>query len=424
MPHLIRFRIAAFASALVLTTNVLAAQTPVTAEQFFDDSVVDGIYLTINPRDWNELKANFQLNDYYAAHMTWRNVTVRNVAIRSRGVGSRNGVKPGLRVDFNRFVPSQDFLGLKSVVLRNNTQDPSGLHERLSMLFFTRMGLPASREAHARLYVNGEYVGLYTIVETVDKPFLRTRFGEDDGYLYEYDYEREDLPYYFEYRGPDPALYSPKPFQPQTHELDPDPQPLVDMIEATNRVPDSDFLSVVGRYIDLPTFMTYLAIENFIANIDGVAGDYGMNNFYLYRFSHQLLSTFVPWDESEAFKGGIDHGIWHNIADVPSSLRNRLVEAALRVPSLAARYIDALARCADLARPPAAAAPLDVADGEPGWLEQEISREYQQVRQATLDDRFTQFTSEEFEEEIERLLLFARTRSDVVRRQIAGARER
>ena len=72
-------------------------------------------------------------------------------AIRSRGLGSRAGL-PGLRVDFDRY-GRPDAVGLTSVVLCNNTQDPSSLHERVAMRP-ARM-LPASRTAHARLFVNG-----------------------------------------------------------------------------------------------------------------------------------------------------------------------------------------------------------------------------------------------------------------------------
>ena len=32
------------------------------------------------------------------------------------------------------------------------------MHERIGMLFFNRMGVPAPREAHTRLYVNNAYV--------------------------------------------------------------------------------------------------------------------------------------------------------------------------------------------------------------------------------------------------------------------------
>ena len=83
-------------------------------------------------------------------------------------------------MDFNRFTADQEFLGLKSVVLKNNVTDASNMHERLSMLFMRRLGIPASREATARLFVNGDYVGVYTLVESVDKNFLKRVFGEKD----------------------------------------------------------------------------------------------------------------------------------------------------------------------------------------------------------------------------------------------------
>src|SRR4051812_39349400 len=91
-------------------------------DAFFDDSVVHEIRLAINSRDWQALKDSYLENTYYPADLKWRDQTVRNVGIRSRGTGSRSPVKPGLRVDFDRYSTSQKFLGLKSVVLRNNTQ--------------------------------------------------------------------------------------------------------------------------------------------------------------------------------------------------------------------------------------------------------------------------------------------------------------
>jgi spore coat protein CotH len=133
-------------------------------DDFFDDSTVHELRLTLNSKDWSALKQNFKENIYYPTALQWRGVNVSNVGIRSRGLGSRSGTKPGLRIDFNLFDEGQQFLGLKSVVLRNNVQDPSQLHERVGMALFARLGLPAPREAHARLYVNGEYAGLYSIV--------------------------------------------------------------------------------------------------------------------------------------------------------------------------------------------------------------------------------------------------------------------
>ena len=204
--------------SLAFDRQVVSAEgAPWNSADLFDDGQLHTIALTVHPRDWEELRANFMLNTYYPADLEWRGVRIENIGIRSRGTGSRSGVKPGLRVDFDRYTSGQRFLGLKSFVLRNNTQDMSNLHERLSMLIFRRLGEPAPRETHTKMFVNGEYAGLFTIVESVDKVFLARTFGEDSGDLYKYDYPRDGTPYYFEDRGSDAASYVPLPFKPETN---------------------------------------------------------------------------------------------------------------------------------------------------------------------------------------------------------------
>jgi spore coat protein H len=387
------------------------APVPPSAVALFDDAQLQTITLTINPRDWADLKASYQLNTYYPAHFTWRDQVVRNVAIRSRGTGSRSATKPGLRIDFNLFDERQQFLGLKSLVLRNNVQDPSQMHERLGMALFTRLGMPAPREAHARLFVNGEYAGLYSIVEAVDKVFVERHYGQSNGYLYEYDYDADDAPYRFENRGPAPAAYSPKPFRPVTHELDPDPAPLAAMVRAIHETSTADFERVVSQYLDLETFVAHVAVEAFLAEVDGMLGDWGMNNYYLYRFEGTTRATVIPWDKSEAFKGGVAASIWRNVDDVPAAQRNALMTRAMQVPALRARFLDTLLRCADEA--------LAVAPGEDGgWLEREIRRAYVQIREAALDDPVAPFAPDDFEADVARLVAFARERSAIVREDV------
>ncbi|HEY7448671.1 MAG TPA: CotH kinase family protein [Vicinamibacterales bacterium] len=402
---------------LIALVRSAEAQAPVPAEiDPFDDTFIHTIQLTINPRDWDELKANFQLNLYYPAHVTWNGVTVQNVGIRSRGAASRSATKPGVRIDFNRYDLTKRFLGLKSVVLRNNTQDPSNLHERLAMKVFAWMGVPASRQAHARLHVNGAYAGLYTVVEAVDKNFLQRHFGQDNGYLYGYDYPLDGSSYFFDYKGPDPALYAPL-FHPETHELDPNPGPLVDFIRIVNETPEAQFLGVVSQYLDLAQFMRYVAVENFLGETDGIVGTYvGMNNFYLYQFEGTTLFRFIPWDKSEAFTGGPEYPIWHYVHDVPTWMRNRLMDRAVRFSELRAVYLDTLLECIRLTAPPN---PSDEALPVQSWLEAEITSEYQQIHAAALADPFKPFTNEQFETAIQHLLAFARARADFVRQDVA-----
>jgi spore coat protein CotH len=170
-------------SLAMLHATPAAAQSP---DELFDPNVLQELRLTINPRDLRDLRTNYGADTYFSAGLQWRNIRVQNAGVRSRGGASRNGIKLGLRVDFNRYVGGQKFLGLKSIILKNLWQDGSMMHERLAMSFFARMGQPASREAFCRLYINNEFQGLYVIVESVDNNYLTRTIGEDSGYLYSY----------------------------------------------------------------------------------------------------------------------------------------------------------------------------------------------------------------------------------------------
>lgn len=132
------------------------------------------------------LHEHYQENTYYTAVLSWQDLRVRNVAVRSRGTGSRNPVKIGLRVDFDRYTTGQNFLGLRSLILDNNWQDPSLLTERTAMAFFERLGEPAPRESYCRLFVNNVFQGLCSIVESVDTPFLARIYGDDQGLLFRF----------------------------------------------------------------------------------------------------------------------------------------------------------------------------------------------------------------------------------------------
>jgi len=414
-----------FALALAIPSGV-AAQTaepavpPSPADAFFDDSVVHDVFLNINSRDWQALKANALDNTYYPCDMRWRDQVVRNIGIRSRGTGSRSGSKPGLRVDFNRYTSDQTFLGvLKSFVLRNNTQDASTMHERISMLFFRRMGVTAPREAHARLFINNAYAGLYTIVESVDKAFLKRAFKEDGGHLYKYDYDATDKPWYFDSRGADPALYVPKPFKPETHEQDPRPEKIAALVDIVNHDSGAVFRRTIEPILDLAQFVRHIAVEIFLADKDGFNGDWGMNNFYFYRLENRELFRFIPWDKSEAFKDGPRYDIWHNI-DVPSWLQNRLTGRVLDDAGLRRLFLDTLAECARSLSETDPGAPGD----RRGWMEREVEREYAQVQEwaaLAAEDRVN-YSRDAFERDVENLRVFARERSQFVLDAVAKSR--
>jgi spore coat protein H len=411
-------------------TTPVAVTVPDPADPFFDGGILHDIFLTINSRDWASLKEHFTENTYYPADFKWGATTVRNIGIRSRGTGSRSGVKPGLRVDFDRYTTDQKFLGLKSFILRNNTQDPSGMRERLSMALFKRMGMVAEREAHARLYINNAYVGLFTIVESIDKTFLTKTFNENDGHLYEYSFDNAATSVFnFGYPGSDPALYVPVPFKAETLELDPQGEVFERLFWAANVAGDAVWRTSIEEFLDLKKFIRHLAIENFLAEEDGLTGDYGPNNFYIYRFLNTRKFQIIPWDKSNTFWESASYSILRNVEDGTESKRNRLVLRALKETDLRELWLDTILECADaIMRPAVAAVPATpttpaVAAIDTPWLQYEVARIAAQIQAANGADPSREvYTNADWDESIRFLSEWAQTRSDIVRAQVAADR--
>jgi len=406
--------------AVIAAQSLPAAPAPLPSDPLFDDSVVQDIYLSINSKDWQALKDHYLDNTYYPANFKWRDQTFRNVGIRSRGHASRSPLKPSLRIDFNRYITDGEFLGLTAINLKNNSQDPSdGLHERISMLLFKLMGGPYIREAHARVYINNEFSGLYSLDEEPDGKMAQRLFGESAGNVYEFTYNPGDSPYYLEDRGADPASYVPAPFEPKTHESDPHPEVIEQFIRAVN---DSDavFRSQMPAYVDYANLIRHTAMEMFIGDLDGYHGQFGVNNFDVYRYADRKMLMFVPWDKSEAFAGEPTLTIWHDLLDAPADKRNRLTMRLLGFPDLKTQLLDTLVAIANASIQPDPSNPAD----SRGWMERELDREYQQIRDyaAVAPEDLALYGKADFEQEIDRLRDFFRRRPDFVKAEVAAAR--
>lgn len=372
-----------------------------TADDLFDPSTLHEIRLFINSRDLQQLRRNFELNTFYTADLLWRGVRVRNVAVRSRGTGSRSGTKLGLLVDVDRYSSRQRFLGLTSLVLDNHWQDPSFLREQLAMATFRRMGQAAPRTSFARLFINNQYEGLYSITEAVDDAFLERSFNERGGYSFEYHWIR---PYYGEALGDDLAAYKPL-FEPQNHTREADATlygPIRSLVTEVNAEVDSVWRERVATWLDLEQFVTQTAIETFLSELDGLLGYEGMNNFYLYRNAGTSTHRVVPWDRDNAFQS-IDSPIFLRTEE------NIILRKALAFDDLRTLYLDVLEASARTAL-------------EDGWLAGQIERLLPTIEAAALEDPKKPFSNELFAEQVEFLRAFARERPAFVLREVSQAR--
>jgi spore coat protein CotH len=396
------------AHAGLVTAVILALASSVaaqSADDVFNSDVLHDLQLRVNARDWDTLKRNFQLDTHYPAMLTWAGTTVRDVAIRSRGFGSRNGTKPGLEIEFDRYRDGQRFAGLRSMILDNHWQDPSMMRERISMLFYRRLGWPAPREAYARLWVNDEYVGLYSMVEDLNEEFLEHHFGVGQdaiaarSYLYEY---RWTFHYTFEDLGRELDDYD-EIFDPKikahhsTAELF---GPIEEMIRTVNET-TSDFARRAGEVLDLDAVMTFLAIDNYLGDSDGFLGDFGVNNFYLVRLNGSRIDRIVPWDKDNTMNVAPGHPILQRFDE------NVLARKAIAEPALRDHLLSEFLRSAAAAD---------------GWMEAEITRQFDRIRDAAFADPVKPFSNQQMADAIEHLRRYASQRPAAVRAQVSGLR--
>jgi hypothetical protein len=400
-------------AALLLTVALGLFAGPVrsllaqSSADLFNSQVLHRLDIALHSGDWTKLKENFRENEYYPADVTWNGATVRNVGIRSRGFGSRSGTKPGLRVDFDHYATDQTYLGLKSIVLDNLTQDASGVHETVAMWFFSRLGITAPREAHAALYVTGAYAGLYGLVESVDKTMLARVFGsvgddvQNDGYLYEFNKVAE---WRWSYLGSGLEPYKAY-FSAKTHESKSDEtlyRPLETLVRLINDTPSSSLSSALGPYLDLPGLMRYLAVQNFLGENDGMLGEWGTNNFYLYRLENKEQHVVIAWDDDLTFWGGPTYDLlsFHD--------SYVLMKKLMEVPVFRSLYLTTLGEAASSASEIPAGSTV-------GALETEIRRQLDLIDSGMRTDTAKPYTNTAFQTEGDLLKQYSSPRVAFVR---------
>lgn len=289
----------AFAGALVLACCACATvprSGPSQVPFRFERTHVVEVDIRLAPEAWDDLRsqhrclfADFASDACAATHFpspyTWKTATVTidgetlaRVAIRKKGFGSTYVTdRPGLKLELDKNVDGQRWRGMKRLTL-NATNDP--IRTCLAYDVLADAKLPAPRCAFAHVVVNGRDLGIYPVVESIDRRFLRRHFGDDSGALYEgqlNDFRADHRPIFERKRGPRG-------------------QPAIDRLtEALERDPS---LGTLEKIVDLDAFFTFWAAEVLIARWDGYAGH--LNNYFLYVHPDSGRIVFIPWGGNRA----------------------------------------------------------------------------------------------------------------------------
>jgi len=260
--------------------------------------------ITMDPGDWDMLVADCPggqcipdancEHQYWQATLTCGDLGPMLVAIRRKnGFAEPNETNPqkvSLKIDVNRYSPGQLFAGKKKLSLENGG-DMALVAEGLSWNIYQRASnyFVSGRSAWCKVYVNGDYKGLYSNVEQIDKIYLLDHIGDHDGFLYEH----------HEYCGEVQRTreVETSPFRFNWYPFD-HPADIAETIP-----PPGDWLEQAQWRVNIPAVLALAAAGNFIANTD--AAIMKGTNFSYYDLStdpnsndpnFQLPRWYFPWD--------------------------------------------------------------------------------------------------------------------------------
>ena len=221
----------------------------------------------------------------FRGSVTINGVRIDDVAIRKKGfIGSQDTVRPSLKIKFDEYVDQDPIVGLDRLTLNNNKQDRALVSQLLTYFLFRKAGIDAPRSTFAAVSVNNRYLGVYSHVESVKKPFLARVYGDDSGKLYE---------------GTLTDLY-PKSIEwieAKTTPSDEDRMLITQLARVLHD--DSSTIDELAAIVDLPVFLRYWAMESLINFWDGYSQN--QNNYFLSENPSNGLIYFLPWGADSCF---------------------------------------------------------------------------------------------------------------------------
>ena len=280
------------------------------APDFFEWNAIPEIHLSFYDADWHERLDSMKQSgseQRLLASLTYDEVTYDSVGVRYKGNSSFHATtrdeerKLPFNIKLDEVLDHTLPGGYDKIKLSNVFRDPTFLREVISYEVARRY-MPAPRANFAKLYINGEYLGLYNNTESIDKSFLRSGIGDrGKGVLFKCDptwgaKQPERCPEgdkaSLMYLGRDPNCY----FSLYEKKSDRGWTALVELTRVlhTERERIEDLLNV-----ELTLWM--LAFNTIMVNLDSYSGRL-CHNYYLYQDTAGIFHPLV-WDMNLSLGG-------------------------------------------------------------------------------------------------------------------------
>jgi spore coat protein H len=277
------------------------------ADELFNWAHVPAFDIYLPPERWEKLQEEATLEEYVEAEACFEGRAIGKVGLRFKGSygsllncfdeeGNNSCRKLGMKLKFSEYDKENRFFGLKRLNFQGNRYDDSYMREKLAYDLYREMDIVAPRVSWAEVRVNDELQGLFGMVEQIDGRFTDDRWPESgDGNLY-----KEVWPITTDEES---ILYHLK-----TNEDEAELSSFISFAEAMNAADEDELRSTLGEYMDLDYLARYMAVDDAIANYDGITAYYatedvswaGNHNFYIYEEEADDF-TLIPWDLESTF---------------------------------------------------------------------------------------------------------------------------
>lgn len=266
-------------------------------DSIFNATQIHEIYMTFSqPNYWDSLTYYYTIDTVYLpATVVFNGSTYSDVGIKFKGNSSYSNPsdKKSFKFDINEFVSGQKIDGLKKFNLNNGFKDPTFLREKLALDFCKDHGLAAPRCSFAKVYINGIYWGLYTLVEEIDNgTFLKQQYNNKDGNMFKGD-PSGDLKWY----GNLASSYYSK-YELKTNETAND---WTDLVSFINKINNSGtyFYDSLETILNTSDFIKHWAALNLFVNLDSYIGS--GHNYFVYHDTLSDKFEWLTWDSNESF---------------------------------------------------------------------------------------------------------------------------
>ncbi len=287
---------------LFLCTCCLVACSRTGAQDFFDLNTIQEIRFNFAQSNWDALLDSLKDADdqefLLLPSVSINGQVFTNVGLKYKGNNSYDPDynKNPLHLELDYLVNNQNYLGIKDIKLGNAFSDPSFVREVLSFELLDQYA-DAPRANFAKVWMNDQYWGVYVNIESVNKPFVRSRFftdGENPFFKCNPD----------DYDGPGTGgNYSDLVFGSNDstdyydqYKLESDFgwAQLLTLMDSLENHPDG-----IASQLDVDRVLWMLAFNNAIVNLDSYTGAYAQN-YYLYLDENGRWLPVV-WDLNLSF---------------------------------------------------------------------------------------------------------------------------